>query len=171
MEFSDPLRSASTASRSTQRTNMNRWPPLIILLPSVVVAASVLLPLVYLVLRSFEAGADVSSFILRPRTLGVVWRSLALAFCVTTASLALALAYRLAHAAHGLGVAAALVRVGGVAAGDPQLCRRVRARFGLCAWRSYHLMVARRLTESLRLLGRVRRPYAFQLSLYALSHP
>ena len=69
----------------------NRWPPLIILLPSVVVAASVLLPLVYLVLRSLEAGADVSSFILRPRTLGVVWRSLALAFCVTTASLALAL--------------------------------------------------------------------------------
>ena len=69
----------------------SRWPPLIILVPSVVVAASVLLPLVYLVLRSFEAGADVWSFALRPRTLGVVWRSLALAFCVTTASLVLAL--------------------------------------------------------------------------------
>ena len=55
------------------------------------VAASVLLPLVYLVLRSFEAGEGVWSFALRPRTLGVVWRSLSLAFCVTTASLALAL--------------------------------------------------------------------------------
>ena len=87
----------------------SRWPPLIILVPSVVVSrVGTVLPLVYLVLRSLEAGEGVWSFVLRPRTLGVVWRSLALAFCVTTASLALALAHRLAHLAHHLSAAASL---------------------------------------------------------------
>ena len=68
-----------------------RWPPLLILVPGVVVAVAVLLPLVYLLLRAFQAGPEVFSYILRPRTLGVLWRSTALAFCVTTASLLIAL--------------------------------------------------------------------------------
>lgn len=59
--------------------------------PSVLVAAAVLLPLVYLVVRSLGVGGDLVSFVLRPRTLKVVWTSLALAFGVTSLSLLIAL--------------------------------------------------------------------------------
>jgi iron(III) transport system permease protein len=55
------------------------------------VAAAVLLPLVYLVLRSVEAGPGIWTFILRPRTVEVLWRTLLLATSVTTVSLLLAL--------------------------------------------------------------------------------
>ena len=68
-----------------------RWPPLIVLLPTIAVTVSVLLPLVYLGIRALEAGPDVWSFMLRPRTLQVVWTSMALSVLVTTASLMLAL--------------------------------------------------------------------------------
>jgi iron(III) transport system permease protein len=68
-----------------------RWPPLVVLIPSVVVATAVVLPLIYLVIRAFEAGPGVWGFIARPRTLQVVWTSVWLAFAVTTATLLISL--------------------------------------------------------------------------------
>ena len=65
-------------------------PPLIILLPSLVVAVAVLLPLVYLLFRA--AGASGGwDYLLRARSLRALWTTLALAFSVTTLTLLIAL--------------------------------------------------------------------------------
>lgn len=71
---------------------MPSFKPLNIKLPGVIptiavmVAAVVLLPMVYLVLRAAQAGADGIAYLLDARTLAVVWNSIALAAAVTLSS-------------------------------------------------------------------------------------
>lgn len=73
------------------RKSSGRWPPLVLLVPGVVVATAVLLPLIYLLIRALGAGEGLWDFVFRPRTLRTLWLSLSLAFTVTTASLFIAL--------------------------------------------------------------------------------
>jgi iron(III) transport system permease protein len=80
----------SNRSLNSHQKNLKR-PPLIVLIPGVLVAAAVLLPLIYLLVRATEAGAGSWQFVFRPRSLVVLWNTLLLAFSVTTASLVIAL--------------------------------------------------------------------------------
>jgi iron(III) transport system permease protein len=67
------------------------WPPAVIWVPALLVAAAMTLPLVYLVLRSLENGwGEFFEVALRPRTLAVLARSVVLAAVVTVASVAVA---------------------------------------------------------------------------------
>lgn len=65
-------------------------PPLLIWLGALVVAGAVLLPPVYLLVRSLEAGPGVWDLLLRGRTVGILGRTVGLAAAVTLASAALA---------------------------------------------------------------------------------
>lgn len=60
-------------------------------LPAVLVAAIVLLPLVYLLLRTMGAGGDVWELLFRVRTLAILVRTLSLVIAVTAVSLAISL--------------------------------------------------------------------------------
>lgn len=72
-------------------TGKGRRPPVVIWLPAALVAGAMLLPIVYLALRSSEAGlAGILEIVLSPSTLAVLGRTVALAAIVTTASVALA---------------------------------------------------------------------------------
>ena len=66
-------------------------PPLIVLLPSILVAAAVLLPLTYLLFRATGASGGFWAYLLRARSLTALWTTLALAFSVTTSTLLIAL--------------------------------------------------------------------------------
>ena len=67
------------------------WPPAVIWVPALLVAAAMTLPLVYLVLRSLENGwGEFFEVALRPRTLAVLARSVVLAAVVTVGSVAIA---------------------------------------------------------------------------------
>jgi iron(III) transport system permease protein len=66
-------------------------PPLIVLLPSLTVAAAVLLPLVYLIFRAAGASGGFLDYLLRARSLEALWTTLFLAFSVTTLTLFIAL--------------------------------------------------------------------------------
>lgn len=67
-------------------------PPLFILIPALVAGASMLLPLVYLVLRAFEADLDVvQALVWRPRTLDLLINTLLLTFGVLIATTLMAL--------------------------------------------------------------------------------
>ncbi|UCH25174.1 MAG: iron ABC transporter permease [Trueperaceae bacterium] len=68
-----------------------RIPPLVILLPSLVVAAATLLPIIYLVLRASGAAGGIWEYMLRPRTLAVLGNTLLLVGSVSGASLCIAL--------------------------------------------------------------------------------
>lgn len=66
-------------------------PPALVWVPAVVVAAAMLLPLIYLVLRSSEGGwAEVAETVFDDDTLAVLLRSVVLASVVTFASIAVA---------------------------------------------------------------------------------
>jgi len=66
-------------------------PPLLFLLPSLLVALGVLLPLVYLFVRATDASGGVWAYLLRGRTLAVFGRTLLLVLSVSLASLLIAL--------------------------------------------------------------------------------
>lgn len=75
------------------RVGMRRaaWPPAMVWVPAVLVGAAVLLPLVYLLIRTFGAGEEALDLLLRQRTLWVTLRTLGLAAVVTVASATVAL--------------------------------------------------------------------------------
>ncbi|MCH7706248.1 MAG: iron ABC transporter permease [Chloroflexi bacterium] len=62
-----------------------------VLVPALLVGAAVLLPLVYLLIRTFGAGEEALDLLLRQRTLWVTLRTLGLAAVVTVASAMVAL--------------------------------------------------------------------------------
>lgn len=66
-------------------------PPALVVVPAVLVSGAVLLPLLYLLLRSGDASGGIIDYLLRPRTLAVLGRTLLLVATVTGASLLLAL--------------------------------------------------------------------------------
>ena len=66
-------------------------PPAVIWVPALVVGAALLLPLVYLVVRTFDAGSDVWGQLFRERILAILGRTVLLVVTVTVASVILAL--------------------------------------------------------------------------------
>lgn len=76
-----------TAATATKR------PPAILIVPAVLVALLALTPLLYLLVRSGEAGLTrIGAIVLREQTLWLVGRSLGLAAAVTTASVVIGVA-------------------------------------------------------------------------------
>ena len=67
------------------------WPPIVVWLPAVLVAAIVLLPLVYLVLRTLGAGGEIWELLFRARTVAILGRTLGLVIAVTGVSVAISL--------------------------------------------------------------------------------
>lgn len=67
------------------------WPPAMVWVPALLVGVAVLLPLVYLLIRTFGAGEEALDLLLRQRTLWVTLRTLGLASVVTVASAMVAL--------------------------------------------------------------------------------
>jgi len=81
------------ADRESRRKAVARspWPPAVVWIPALLVAAAMTLPLIYLGLRSLENGwSEFFEVALRPRTLAVLGRSVILAAVVTAASVAVA---------------------------------------------------------------------------------
>ena len=72
------------------RLGYSKWPPPLILIPAVLVALVLLLPPVYLAVRTFDAGSEVWSLLFRLRVLAILLRTLSLVVCVTLASVILA---------------------------------------------------------------------------------
>ncbi len=66
-------------------------PPAVVWLPAALVAAIVLLPLLYLVLRTLGAGGEVWDLLFRARTLEIVGRTIILVIAVTGVSVAVSL--------------------------------------------------------------------------------
>jgi iron(III) transport system permease protein len=66
-------------------------PPLLLWLPALFVAAAMLLPIVYLVVRALAAGPEAWQLLLRPRTLDVLLRTTLLAAVVTGSAAAISL--------------------------------------------------------------------------------
>jgi len=66
-------------------------PPPALLLPALLIAAAVSLPLVYLFIRTLGAGDEAWDLLFRMRTLQILGRTALLVFAVTAASIALAL--------------------------------------------------------------------------------
>ena len=66
-------------------------PPAVIWVPALVVGAALLLPLVYLVVRTFDAGGDVWDLLFRQRVAAILGRTILLVITVTAASIVLAL--------------------------------------------------------------------------------
>jgi iron(III) transport system permease protein len=64
-----------------------------LVIPSVVVALAMLVPIVYLAIRSTEAGADVWPLIYRQRTGEIFWNTVKLAVGVTSAATAISVPY------------------------------------------------------------------------------
>ena len=73
------------------RLSTSSRPPATVWVPALLVAAAMLLPLVYLLLRSLQSGwGEFFEVMLRDKTLAVFARSVALAAVVTAASVAMA---------------------------------------------------------------------------------
>ncbi len=70
--------------------NRPRLPPSIIWIPAALVAAAVILPLVYLVVRTLGTGTEAWDLLLRVRVLETIGRTALLAFAVTVASIVIA---------------------------------------------------------------------------------
>ncbi|MFQ5860470.1 MAG: ABC transporter permease [Dehalococcoidia bacterium] len=66
------------------------WPPAMVWVPAALVAGAMVLPLVYLFLRTFGVGTEVWDLLFRTRTLEIVTRSAILIVAVTGASIAIA---------------------------------------------------------------------------------
>lgn len=84
----EAIRPASTAVRLGRGTSVPR-PPAVILLPAVLVAAAMLLPIAYLVVRTAGAGEEALHLLLRGRTLEVLANTAVLALTVTAATSAI----------------------------------------------------------------------------------
>ncbi len=72
-------------------TGRTAWPPALVWVPALLVGGAVLLPLAYLLIRTFGAGEEALGLLLRQRTLWVTLRTLGLATVVTVASAMVAL--------------------------------------------------------------------------------
>ncbi len=66
-------------------------PPAVIWAPALVVGAALLLPLVYLIVRTFDGGGEVWDLLFRQRVAAILGRTILLVITVTGASVALAL--------------------------------------------------------------------------------
>ena len=78
---------SGVTARSVRRPGI----PMAVFIPAVAVAAAVLLPLAYLIVRAVGAGDEAVDLLLRQRTLWTVLRTLALAVTVTGATVVVAL--------------------------------------------------------------------------------
>ncbi len=76
--------------RRTTTTRSRRNPPLWLVLPALLVAAVELLPLIYLVSRTFSAGESAWQMLLRGRTLEIAFNSVLLAGSVALATVIIA---------------------------------------------------------------------------------
>ncbi|HEX2172349.1 MAG TPA: iron ABC transporter permease [Dehalococcoidia bacterium] len=65
-------------------------PPAVVWIPAGLVAAGMLLPLIYLLIRAAQAGPDLWSLLLRPRTFDLLLRSAGLTAAVTLTAIAIA---------------------------------------------------------------------------------
>ncbi len=74
-----------------QRIARPGWPPAIVWVPAWAVGLVLLLPLAYLVIRTFGGGGQALDLLLRVRVLQILVRTLTLVFAVTGASIILAL--------------------------------------------------------------------------------
>ena len=86
----DSLGAALATTRDRFAATRGQRPPLWILLPALLVAAVELLPLVYLVARTFEAGESAWQMLVRPRTAEVVLNTVLLAGTVALSTIAIA---------------------------------------------------------------------------------
>lgn len=86
MQAGEPRPSAT----SSRRAKAHNIPPVWIWVPAGVVAFGVLLPLIYLGIRTFELGDEAWQFLIRSRNLEILWNSAWLVFSVTAASALLA---------------------------------------------------------------------------------
>ena len=112
--------------RGVRRTR--KRPPAFIWVPSALVAVMMLLPLAYLVLRSLEGGlAGTLEVLTDADTFATLGRSVLLAALVTGVSVLISVPPRLADRPHGPPRKAYLGGVGGAAARDSFLRRRLRA--------------------------------------------
>ena len=85
--LSRPRRSAGSLAQRTEATSRRApWP---LLAAGLVIAALALLPLTYLVVRAIGADPDVIAGLLRPRTVGIVVGTMALALLVGAGTIAL----------------------------------------------------------------------------------
>jgi len=66
-------------------------PPTVVWLPAVLVAAVVLLPVLYLVLRTLGAGGEIWELLFRARTVAILGRTVGLVIAVTGVSVAISL--------------------------------------------------------------------------------
>ena len=90
MALVEPRAIESFASApARKRSGYAPWPPLFVLIPAALVAAAMLLPLVYLVLRTLGAGADALDLLFQARTLDTLVRTTLLALAVTGATIAI----------------------------------------------------------------------------------
>jgi iron(III) transport system permease protein len=76
--------------RRVFRQGKRRRVPIAVWLPAALVAIAVLLPLVYLFLRTFEMGDNAWRFLLSSRNLEIIWNSALLVVSVTASSAVLA---------------------------------------------------------------------------------
>src|SRR5688500_3781161 len=72
--------------RRLTSSRVRKRPPLHLVLPSIMVAAAMLLPLIYLVIRSAGASENAWQLLIHPRLMNVLGNSLVLAGAVTVAS-------------------------------------------------------------------------------------
>ena len=89
-ETGGPGSTAPVPSRLLGRLDRARWPPALVWVPSLFVAMAMVLPLVYLVLRTVGAGSEVWDLLIRIRVLETLGRTAILALAVTSVSIALA---------------------------------------------------------------------------------
>lgn len=90
-----PERVETAVGEVASRRRSRDVPPLFLLLPALAVGGLVLLPLGYLIYRASQVGDNVWDFLLRDRTIEILWNTVVLAFSValTAALLALPLAW------------------------------------------------------------------------------
>lgn len=82
---------ARWAGQQASEGVLSACPPFHLVLPGLMVAGAMLLPLAYLVMRALGADAEAWAQLLRPRLLGVLGRSLLLAASVTLSANAIAI--------------------------------------------------------------------------------
>lgn len=83
--------SSLTSAGLRSLTGGTKTPPAVIWVPAVAVGAVLLLPLVYLVVRTFDSGGEVWDLLFRQRVAAILGRTILLVVTVTGASVILAL--------------------------------------------------------------------------------
>ena len=84
------IRSAATVGLKSLTGGLNA-PPAVIWVPAIFVGAILLLPLIYLVVRSLDSGGDLFDLLLRERVGLILGRTILLVGTVTLSSIAIAL--------------------------------------------------------------------------------